>query len=174
MAEVQREYVAIMSVVQAVKLDLARTASPDLIKRIAAILRNEAQVSVRTVTEGETATTKRRRSKGQEPVRAEIERDAIALLELEESARAALAERRVDGPRLESLRDRDRGLAGKLAERTAQKGAAKGATAAEREAVKQQSEVWSGCYRLLALAAARNPTFAALIRDGSKKSKRKG
>ncbi len=174
LAAVQREYAQIMAIVRAVRGeldDVEEGREADLIEALDGILENQAQVSVRTTAVAEGATRKKRApSRGQEPVRAEIERDAIALIELT-GAHAALAERQVDVPRLERLRDRARGLSGKLATRAARKGSAKGATKGEREAVTRQSKKWSACYGVLAQAAGNDASLAALLRDAADKKK---
>lgn len=175
LAEVQREYAQVMAVVRAVRGELDEAEGgrdAELIKALDRIIKNEAQVSVRTapVAEGE-ARRKRAPSRGQEPVRAEIERDAVALLELP-AAHPLLGARKVDAARLERLRDRARGLAGKLATRAERKGSAKAVTKTEREAVKRQTRKWSDCYALLAQAANLEAGIAGLLRDAAEKKRR--
>lgn len=170
-AALQKEYKSVMAVVQAVRFDLGRAgASAELLATMDRILVNEAEVTVTSVLDpaapdGTKAKKKKAvRSVSQEALRAEIGKDAGALLGLD-AAHAALAKRKVDVARLGALRDAAAALAGKLAERTSQKGAGKGATAAEREAVKAQKAHWGSCYRILAAAGRRDPRVAALLAD---------
>jgi hypothetical protein len=89
----------------------------DLVTKLNDIWVNEAQLSV-TVTEDEGGekTRKARRSVSQEALRAEITKDAGALLALE-AAHAALAERLVTPDRLAAMQSAGEGLAGLLADR---------------------------------------------------------
>lgn len=109
-------------------------ATPEVLEQVDAILKDETQISVRTTTLADGSTQKKRQaSKAQEATRAEIERDASALIELTE-IHAGLGQRRIDLARLTQLRDRARALSGKLAKRSEKKGAAKGVTKSELSA----------------------------------------
>ena len=80
----KNEYSVVMGVVSRVRAELAESGdSPELVTRLDSIIVNEAQVSV-TVTADETGAKKRKvsRSVSQEALRAEIAKDAAALLEL--------------------------------------------------------------------------------------------
>ena len=172
-AAVEREYVQIMAAVKAHRAALADQEEPpkELIANLDAIVKNEAQVTVRTTPlEDGSSKKKKQASRGQEAVRAEVERDASSLLALTE-AHAGLAARRIDVARLTRLRDRAASLAGKLAVRSEKKGRAKGSTKAEHEAVKRQNLRWDGTYPTLALAAARHDGIAQLLQDTTRTRK---
>lgn len=166
LASVQREYVLIMSALRAERGAQVEAGAPsELVQQIDNILDDEAQVSVNVTALADGTTKKTRKSsKAQEATRAEIERDMNSLIELT-GAHAGLAARRIDLARMTQLRDRARALTGKLATRTEKKGAAKGATKAEREAVRQQNARWGASYRTLALAAVSNAGIKQLLQD---------
>jgi len=168
---VTSEYAVIMAAVRAARSALADREEPpkELIAKVDAILKNEAQGTVRSKTlEDGSSTKKKQASRAQEAVRAEIERDATSLIELTD-VHAALAARRIDLARLAQLRDRAKALAGKLATRSEKKGGAKGTTKAEAEAVQRQSLRWDGAYGTLALAGERHPGIAQLLKDAVRK-----
>lgn len=128
-ASLQKEYSAVMAVVKAVIHDFERTSGPaDVIEGLRHILVNEAELAVQVET-GEDGKKKRttRRSTTQEALRAEIEKDAGALLALT-GAHAALRARKVDTPRMQALQNAARELSGKLSDRAAKKGAKQNAT----------------------------------------------
>lgn len=103
-----------------------------------------------------------------EAIRAEIGKDALALLEVKEIA-ASLARRKVTAQRLKAMvKDAD-GLTGLLGERAVSKGAAKAATVVEREAVKAQKDAWAGAYRLLAKLGRSDPRVAQLLTEAAAK-----
>lgn len=166
LAWVQREYVTIMAALRSERVDLVEAgATPEVLERVDAILKDETQVSVRTTTFADGSTQKKRQaSKAQEATRAEIERDANALIELTE-IHAGLGQRRIDLARLTQLRDRARALSGKLAKRSEKKGAAKGVTKSERDAVKLQTTRWGASYGTLSIAAATHAGIAQLLKD---------
>lgn len=175
-ADLQREYAAVMGAVQAARGDLARADAPkDVLTALDQIMVNEAQVVIVSVPQ-EDGGKKRRAtaSESQEALRAEIARDAKALLSLT-AAHQALGRRKVGEPRLTKLRDDAEALSGKLAERAAKKGAAKAATSAKSDSVKDQSQRWAECYRLLALTGQRDERVAQLLKEAAfaeKKSKK--
>lgn len=173
-ALLQKEYVAVMAAVQATRRDLEQASAPqDILTALDRILVNEAQVVVQTVAQPD-GTKKRKvsRSESQEALRAEIARDARALLDLGE-AQKALARRKVGKARLEKLLDAAQALSGKLASRTTKKGDGKAKTAAKDDAVAEQSAAWSACYRLLALAGQQDARVSALLRDAARPNGKK-
>ncbi|MBI4612396.1 MAG: hypothetical protein HY720_02190 [Planctomycetes bacterium] len=167
--DTQREYVTVMAVVKAVRYDVATAgADSDTVKSLDTILRNEAAVVIRTVTKEEGKPARKAvPSQSQEAVRAEIAKDAGALEELK-SAHAALAGRGVSLERIAKLRVAAEGLSGKLATRTAKKGARKDVTKAEHAAVTAQRERWGSCYGILAQAGAANSSIQKLLDDAAK------
>lgn len=168
--ELQKEYRAILSILHAVRLDLTRAgADADLISAIEKILVNEVEVTVRTVEVEGKKTRRVKRSASQEALRAEIAKDAAALLALK-AAHAALGRRGVDSKRLKRLEDGAAEIAGKLADRTAKKGASKDATSAVAEAVRLQNESWGASYRILARVGRQDARVAALLKDAARKN----
>ena len=184
-AALQKDYGAVMAVVQAVKLDLERAKAPkELVAAVGRILVNEAQQVV--VKPGKPGKKEGKSGKASDPAdagnsgkearrlhsaareaqRAEIEKDAVALLALK-GALPALAKRKVDKKRLDRLRDDARSLSGAFAKRDVKKGAAKEATTAIRDAVADQKQLWAACRRLLAALARENPSVAALLREAT-------
>lgn len=101
----------------------------------------------------------------QEAIRAEIQRDAEALLGLTGNVQQALAARKVDANRLQTLRDNAKALSGKLGDRAAKKGAAKEATERERQAAAVQRDLWGGVYGILAALGRRDARVAVLLKD---------
>lgn len=162
----QRDYSLVMAVVRAVRAAVAR-ANPDdpLLTRLDDIIANTAAVTVE-INEQPDGKKTRTRSKAlsQEAIRAEIQRDAEALLALA-AVQAALAERRVDRPRLERLRDGAGGLSGKLGDRAAKKGASKDATERERVAAASQRDLWGGVYGILAALGRQDARVSVLLKD---------
>jgi hypothetical protein len=113
-----------MNVVTAARLDLENAgADAKVLTAIDKIIKNEAEFTV-TVTDGASGKSRTaRRSGGQEAVRAEVEKDARALVDLT-GAHAALKARQVDVARLNKLAASAQALHGKLSSRAARKGAA--------------------------------------------------
>lgn len=166
----QKEYRAVMAIVQAVRRDLtAAGADTSVIATVEQILVNEAQVTVHTVEVEGKKSRRVKRSVSQEALRAEIAKDAGALLALK-PAHAALNKRRVDAKRLQRLEDDAAALAGKLAERTSKKGASKTVTSAITDAVRGQNEVWGACYRILSRVGRQDPRVAGLLKDAARKN----
>jgi hypothetical protein len=171
----QKEYNAIMAVVQAARRDLDDTkASAEVIKAVDRILVNEAEVLIKTVkAEGGAEKKVAVKRASQEALRAEIARDARALLDLQD-AHTVLKKRKVDKARLSNLLAAADALAGKLADRAAVKGSGKQATADLRDAVSEQKKVWGACYRLLASVGQEDPRVAQLLGESARKrAKRK-
>lgn len=176
-ADLQTEYKRIMAVVVAVQRDLKKAeATPTVLAEIARIIKDETAVVLRTVgpAPGDTAAAggkpqrQARTSKTQEAVRAEIYRDATALVAFT-AAHKALAARRVDLKRLKKLQSDAKALSGKLAERTAVRGAGKAATTALREAVRAQKETWAAGYRILAALGRTDERVRALLSQAARK-----
>lgn len=179
-ADLQKEYSAVMAVVQAVRKDLEdQGTGPEVQKAVDQILVNEAQVLLKPVApkdlkkagaDGEApAKPKRRasRSLSQEALRAEIQKDATALLDLK-GASAALTKRKVTPARLKKLQDAAKDLASALGERSAQKGAAKAATQAVRDAVSAQKRAWGACYRILAAVGQADERVQQLLAEAAR------
>lgn len=161
------EYVAVMAAVQAVLGDLTRGgADAALLSTLKQVLVNEVPVRVVEVGDGDAKKKKARKVESLEAVRAEIAKDAAALLAAT-GASAALAKRKVTAARLKALQADADALAGQVGEKTAKKGAAKAATAAEKAAVKAQSEVWAASYRILSAVGRRDARIAALLKEAA-------
>jgi hypothetical protein len=166
----QKEYSAIMGVVQAARYDLEEAkATTEALNAVDRILVNEAEVAIKTVV-GDDGASKKVAVKrlSQEATRAEIARDARALLELS-AVHAVLKKRKVDKSRLTKLATAAESLSGKLAERASAKGEQKQATAALRDAVSAQKQVWGACYRLLAAVGQDDTRVAQLLADAARK-----
>ena len=166
----QKEYSAIMAVVQAVRHDLEKAKAPvEVLSAVDKILVNEAEVSITTVSDKDGKAKKRVvKSVSQEALRAEIARDARALLGLA-SIHNALLKRKVDGPRLAQLITVAESLSGKLASRATAKGAQKAATTALHDAVTEQKQVWAACYRILSATGRDNARVAQLLSEAALK-----
>ncbi len=177
-AAVQKEYSEVMAVVQVVRLDLEKAKAPvELLKTLDQILVNEATTIIRpqpasAATEG-TPSVKRvaRRSVSQESLRAEIQRDAAALLDLK-PAHALLAKRKVTAARLKQLFLDAQALAKHLGSRTAKKGEGKAATQALYDTVDEQRKVWTACSRLLGIVAAQDERVRQLLTETIRRPKK--
>lgn len=177
-ANLQTEYKKVMAVVIAVRRDLQKAgAAPEVLTEIVRILKDETAVVLRTVepTAGsDTAAAggkpkrQARPSKTQEAVRAEIHRDATALIALT-AAHKALGARKVDLKRLKKLQLDAKALSGKLADRAAAKGAGKSATVALHDAVGAQKDIWSASYRILATLGRTDERVRALLAQAARK-----
>ena len=168
----QKEYAAVMAVVQAVRLDLLQAKAPaELVQAVEHIIRNEAPVLYRQEPSTEGAAAKKRKavqSVSHEALRAEIHKDAVALLGLT-AVHAALKRRGVTTARLGQLRDDAQALSSELGDRATKKGASRGVTESLRAAVADQKAVWSACYRLLATAAQQDTRIHQLLKEATKK-----
>lgn len=164
----QKEYSAIMAVVQAVRHDLQKAKAPvEVLSAVDRIIVNEAEVSIKSVLDGAGKSTRKAvKSVSQEALRAEIAKDARALLNLA-SIHNALDKRKVTGPRLTQLITVAESLSGKLASRATAKGAQKSATTALHDAVDEQKQVWSACYRLLAAVGHDDARVAQLLSEAT-------
>jgi hypothetical protein len=107
------------------------------------------------------------RSLSQEALRAEIFKDAGALLALPE-VHERLSERRVTLARLTDLQSSAENLAGTLADRTAAKGSSKASTEAEHEACTRQRDFWGGTYRVLSALGSRDERVRSLLREAAR------
>jgi len=163
-----------MAAVQACRRDLQREgAAQEVLTEVERILVNEAQIVILTVAQGDgSKKRKAARSASQEALRAEIARDAKALVELGD-AHKALAKRKVTKARLVALAEAADALSGKLAERTAKKGDGKAKTLAKAGAIAEQTGAWGACYRLLALAGQKDERIAALLKEAVRPGKKK-
>jgi hypothetical protein len=173
-AALQKEYVAVMAAVQAARRDLEKGgAGHETLVAVDRILVNEAQIVVQTAAQPDGSKKRTAsRSASQEALRAEIAKDAAALLDLD-AATKALAKRKVTKARLGKLKDEADALAGKLAERAVKKGEQKAKTAAKADVATEQSEAWNACYRLLSLAGQKDARVAALLREAARPRKKK-
>jgi hypothetical protein len=163
----QTEYASIMAVTKAVSYDVRSSGADESIAaRLDQILVNEAELTIKTIEKDGKKERRATRSQSQEALRAEIEKDAGALLTLTE-AHPFLAKRRVDVPRLKALQTSAQKLGGKLAEKVASSAQRKEATKSERDAVAKVSQAWEGCYRILSLAGRSNDRIAELVRAAS-------
>jgi hypothetical protein len=163
----QREYKAVMAIVQATRHDLARAgAAGEVLTAVDQILVDETQVTLRLVPSADetAATRKARAARSQEAVRAEIQKDAGNLVRLT-AIHPALQRRRVDLARLEKLESDAAALAKHLADRTERKGAARFSTAAERAAVADQAAQWSAIRRILVAVAHADTRIESLLRE---------
>jgi hypothetical protein len=162
----REEYALILAVLRALFGMLKRAnADKALLQRLADIIANHAETGIAEITLADGTKQKKAKKKlSQEAVRAEIERDAAALLAFPEIS-AALDARRVPRARLEKLRDDAMALGDKLGDRVAKKGASKAATKDIRAAVKAQSEAWGAAYTLLAMLGRENEQVRALLKD---------
>jgi hypothetical protein len=146
----QREYKLVMAVARAVLEDLIDAgASQETLEAMRRVLADETAVHIKTVKgEGDSTVKKALKKRSQEAIRAEIWKDASALMERPELS-AAMANRRVTAERLTALRTAAALLEGRLTKSILDKAARKAATAAENVAVRNQSRRWNAVYGLL-------------------------
>lgn len=163
----QRDYVLLLAACRAIlgHLLAANPKDPNA-ETLAGIIENRAAV---TIVEGKEDgdPKKAAKSKAQENVRAEIERDAVDLIKFTAIA-PLLAARGWTAARLNSFRDEARRLSGKLGDRTASKGAAQEATANERAAVTRQSAAWGAAYSLLRSLARKDARVSVLVAEAAR------
>jgi vacuolar-type H+-ATPase subunit I/STV1 len=164
----QKEYSAVMAVVQAARRDLEKAKAPiEVQSAVDKILVNEAEVTFKSVVDRDGKAQKKAvKSASQEALRAEIARDARALLDLA-SFHNALEKRKVNSPRLNQIIVVAESLSGKLAGRATAKGAQKAATTALHDAVSEQKLAWSACYRLLASLGHDDARVAHLLSEAA-------
>ena len=163
-AALMREYKAVMAILRAVLRDMKRAdADVTLVAQLAQVLVDETDVSVTVKPNSDgTKAVKVRKSATQDAIRAEIYRDAAALVGLT-GAHEALGSRQVGRDRLQAMAAEAEALQGLLATRVAKKAERQGATAEEHDAVKAQREAWNAVSRLL--ARVDDPRVQALVRD---------
>ncbi|MBI5493631.1 MAG: hypothetical protein HY904_01310 [Deltaproteobacteria bacterium] len=134
--QLQKDYADVMSIVQAVHGDLKEAgASQSMLARVQAILEDETQTTL--TNQGNDGKRSARKVRAHDTIRAEIEKDGKALLAFTE-IHERLLKRRVPLERMKKLASDAEDLDGKLGVRLIKKGAAKTATAEEREAVAKQ------------------------------------
>lgn len=179
-AGLQREYVAVMAVVVAVRRDLARAgATEKTLQTIDRILVNEAQVTLSPApvptaeepTPGRGKGRKQHPSRSQEALRAEIGRDAAGLLALKE-AQPALAKRGVSVKRLQALAEAAAALSASLAGRAESRGQGHAATTSLSDAVTQQRIAWAACYRMLTAVASQDERVRQLLTEAAARKPR--
>lgn len=171
-SDLQKDYTAVMAVVQAVRLDLLTAGAPEeLVQTVERILKNEAPVVYRPDpaapldAEGKGKPKRKAvQSSSQESLRAEIHKDAVALLGLTD-IHLALKRRGIPTARLTALRDAAQALTSQLSNRSTKKGAGKAATDSLHAAVTDQKAVWSACYRILDAAAQEDSRIRQLLKD---------
>jgi len=170
----QKEYTAVMAVVQAARLDLAKAHAPiEVLSAVDRIIVNEAEVSIKTFIDKDGKSKKKAvKQVSQEALRAEMAKDGRALLDLP-TIHHVLAVRKVDAARLSAMVTVAESLSGKLADRARAKGAQKLATAAVHDAVAAQKQVWSACYRLLAAVGSEDARVAQLLSEAAYKRSKK-
>jgi hypothetical protein len=161
----KKDYAAVMAVVTALKPQFS--AQRDVLTRIDSILKNEAETGFSTEeiagADGKPATKRTaRRVASQEAVRAEIARDASALLAFNEVA-SALNARKVTKARLTKLQTDAAALSGALSSGALSAGEKKVATAQEGAAVNAQHALWVASSRLLYALSKEEPTVAELL-----------
>jgi hypothetical protein len=166
-AAIQKEYVATMSVVRVVRQDFEDEGNALLARTLEQILKNEATVTVKTVQQEGKTKRSVSRSTSTEALRAEIAKDAKALIACKD-AHKALAKRKVPVARLDKLRAGAEELAGKLAERATKKGAQRTATAAKSDAVQRQAKRWGAAYRLLAMVGQADARVGELLKEAAR------
>jgi hypothetical protein len=172
-AAVQKEYKSVMDVVSAVTFEAIRNnESPDLIAKLEGILSDETAVTVSVVEEkdkdGKTEKKKKvSKSEALEAIRAEIAKDASALVSFTE-IHPKLIERRVTVERLNALKQRADGLSGLLADHESVKSEGKASTKTTYDAVEKQRVIWRGTYRILAALGRKDQRVRALLKDAAK------
>lgn len=165
----RQEYSSVMGVAQAVRGDLVRKdAAAPVLANLDQIITNEVPVRIVATKTAAGATKKKaRKVESFEAIRAEIHKDAGALLALKDAAEA-FARRRVTAQRLTALEEAAAGLSGKVGERAALKGASKSATQAEHDAVKEQKDIWASSYRILAQVGQADARVAELLKQAAR------
>lgn len=160
----QREYVLLLAALRAIEGRLLQAnASDPNAEKLADIIANRAAVTVSEGTE-EGAAKKASKSRAQENLRAEIERDAADVIAFTAIA-SALTQRGWTANRLSALEQAAKALAGKLGDRAASKGAAKDATLREQEAVARQTAGWESAYSLLRIVAQQDARVQLLLTE---------
>ncbi|MBN2036156.1 MAG: hypothetical protein JW768_05380 [Chitinispirillaceae bacterium] len=166
-ASLQKEYAGIMAAVDAVRSELEFSgASAEIMAKTDAIIKNEVPLSIKTYEKDGVTKRTARKLRTQEALRAEIAKDAAALLEMTDIHRP-LSERQVDPARLQALKESAEKLSGLLSNRAATKGASRTATKEEREAVEKQEKAWHACVRLLKELGNRDERVRTLLKEAA-------
>lgn len=170
LAALQQEHKEVIGIVRAVRHDLQNAnADAEVLHALDRVMKNDAQVIVRMVTDSKGRTARRAApARTQEAVRAEIQKDAAALLELS-AAHPALEKRKVDCARLKALLDGAIALSGHLAERSSRKGTVLATTREEHAAVVAQKQRWEAVYRLLSSLSRKDDRVRQLLSDGRRR-----
>ena len=169
-AALRREHRKVLAVVRAVLREMREAGAPvETVRALEQIVADETAVRVRLL-EGEDGTTKRRtvRSRTREAVRAEIQKDAGALVALE-AVHAALAERKVEKERLTKLYEDAQALSGQVAEKVVRKAEGQGATRSTRGAAAAQRRIWLSIVSILTLAAEEDVRIRELLADTTRR-----
>jgi hypothetical protein len=164
----RREHRKVLAAVRAVLNDMREAEAPtEAVGAVAQILNDETAVRQRLV-EGEDGTIQRQvvRSRTREAIRAEIQKDAGALLALT-TIHPALAERKVDQTRLTQLYNDAQALSGQFAERVVRKAEGVSATWSTRGAAAAQRRIWGSTFDILALAAKDDVRIRELLADAN-------
>ncbi|MEP7126721.1 MAG: hypothetical protein ABJE95_37675 [Byssovorax sp.] len=176
----QKEYAAILGVVQAVHHDLVRANAPAEVRSaVDEILANEAEMPSKTRIE-KPGKARKKASKSVNPAAllATIAGHARALLNVA-SIHNALDRRKVNRPRLEQVILVAESLSNKMTGHAGARGEETTATAALGSAIDEQTRVWSACSRILAAAGNDDVRVALLLsnaappRSKSKKARTK-
>lgn len=170
LAALRREHRKVLAVVRAVLEEMLEAEAPvEVVRPLEQIMVDESAIKLRW-TEGEDGAMQRRavRSQSQEAVRAEIQKDAGALLGLE-AVHPALAERKVDQARLTKLYNDAQALAGQVSDRVVRKADGQGTTRAMRASVAAQRRIWGATFDILALAAEEDVRIRELLADSARR-----
>ena len=163
-AALRREHRKVLAVVRAVLQEMRDTGAPAAeMLPVEQILADETAVKL-PLTEGEDGTRKRRavRARTREAIRAEIQKDAGALLGLE-AVHPALVERKVDQARLTKLYEDAQALSGQVAAKVVRKAEGLGATRSTRGAAAAQRRIWSSIFDIMSLAAEEDVRLRELL-----------
>lgn len=166
----QREHRKVLVVVRAVLEEMREADAPvEEMRPVEQILSDDTAVRIR-ITEEEDGTIQRRavRSRSREAIRAEIQKDAGALLALT-AIHPALAERKVDQARLTQLHNNAQALSGQVAGKVVRKAEGLGATRSTRGAAAAQRRIWGSTYDILALAAEEDVRIRELLTDTTRR-----
>jgi hypothetical protein len=172
-AAVQKEYRSVMDVVNTVTFEAIRNGeSPDMVAKLEGILADETAVTVSVVEDKDKDGTPKKKKKvskseAQEAIRAEITKDAGALVSFTE-VHPKLTERRVTLERLNALKQRADALSGLLADRESVKGEGKASTKTTYDSVEKQRHIWRGTYRILAALGRKDERVRALLKNAAK------
>lgn len=165
LAELNREHSSILSILRVIRADLLDAEEADDAVRLEQIIRRNGEERLAASSDGARVRTS---SLSMEAIRAEIRKDADALLGFA-SLHTALASRGVSLGRLEQLSADAQQLPSMRADAAFLRGIAKIATAAERAAVAEQTKRWGAVYGLLRRLAAHDARVKDLLRDAARR-----